>query len=633
VIKGDLTMIKQLNMGQCYSFESYNFPGYFIHHNKSFLGEIASDKRDVFKVVHGLADKRYISLESMKYPLYFLKHQGFRLKLHMYKSVNDRLFKKDASFKVVPGLADNRHISFESLNYPGYFLRHQDFQLKLHKSFDNPLFKKDASFKIVPGLADNRYISFESLNYPGYFLRHQGFQLKLHKYESINDQLFRKDASFKIVSGLADNRYISFESLNYPGYFLRHQGFQLMLHKSVNNQLFKKDASFKMVPGLASNHYISIESLNYPGRYVRHRNFHLYLETDNDNLFRKDATFKISRVLWTKKPSYIGNFPENRSRKMYDNIQGITHDVYYWYFSQKKEEKKKGNTHDQRLYKFNASDNLSSGHPIIAKKIRGYGNHPGDITYFKHGSNEYIFVPMYKSSHQSTTSRILVFRASDLELVVASKRYPTLKGPSWVALDPSGRLYHNNSDILPEPGKRIQVYDVDWNKIANKNPDFLTHLREFPLYREDGREFGTDDGTENYKIQLKFQQGATFSPTGNLFFMSHGGRKVPPSLSGIKVFNALTGEIIYRSDTTRMPFKFQFDPQWYKKHEEPEGLTFWDLDDPNAPNAPNISGQLHVMLIRNDILSHDDFYIKHYRLPCVGSTSDYTWSAPKITDI
>ena len=467
--------------------------------------------------------------------------------------------------------------------------------------------------------------SFESYNFSGYFIRHELFlgpKRFLGEITKIKSLWDKKDASFVVVPGLADNRYISFESLNLPGYFLRHQGFRLKLHKSSNDQGFKKDATFKVKPGLAFDSLVSFESLNYPGRYIRHRDFHLYLEKGNDNLFRKDATFRINpATIWVEAPTsftYISSdFPKNQSCKTYDNIQGITHDDDYWYFSQSKTTWKARKNHPAKLYKFNASDNLSNlsrENPVISKKLEGYGDHPGDITYFKRGGAEYIFVPMYKKNEESTTSRILVFRASDLELVVASDCSSTIYTPSWVAVDPSGRLYHNNNHILPESNKRIQVYDVDWNKIANKDPSFLTHLGEFPLYREDGTEFATDDGSDNYRKQLNYQQGAAFSPNGNLFFMSHGGKRVPASLSGIKVFDAQTGQIIFGSSTA-MPFKFQFDPTWPYKSEEPQGLTVWDLDDPKAPDAPNISGQLHVILLRNDWPGYDDMYIKHYRVP------------------
>ena len=46
--------------------------------------------------------------------------------------------------------------------------------------------------------------------------------------------------------------------------------------------------------------------------------------------------------------------------------------------------------------------------------------------------------------------------------------------------------------------------------------------------------------------------------------------------------------------------------------EEPEGLTFWDLDADGR--APGLRGQLHAVLLDNDLLTADDVYVKHYRL-------------------
>jgi hypothetical protein len=52
--------------------------------------------------------------------------------------------------------------------------------------------------------------------------------------------------------------------------------------------------------GLAGAAATSFRSFNYPARYLRHRDFHLWLRdstadllASNDDLFRKDATFKV----------------------------------------------------------------------------------------------------------------------------------------------------------------------------------------------------------------------------------------------------------------------------------------------------------------------------------------------------
>jgi len=73
-------------------------------------------------------------------------------------------------FNVVPGLADKSFVSFESVAFPGYFLRHQNFRLKLHRNDGSDLFQKDATFLIVKGLADDTASSIMSYNYSSHFI-------------------------------------------------------------------------------------------------------------------------------------------------------------------------------------------------------------------------------------------------------------------------------------------------------------------------------------------------------------------------------------------------------------------------------------------------------------------------------
>ena len=54
-------------------------------------------------------------------------------------------------------------------------------------------------------------------------------------------------------------------------------------------------------------------------------------------------------------------------------------------------------------------------------------------------------------------------------------------------------------------------------------------------------------------------------------------------------------------------FRFQFNGSG----EEPQGLTYWDLD--KDTRAPEIDGQLHAIMIDNTGKGADDFFFKHYR--------------------
>lgn len=99
--------------------------------------------------MRGLADDSCVSFESTNYPGYFLRHRNFKIYLDLL--TQDQLFKIDATFYKRNGLADSVYTSFESFNYPERFIRHKNFLLYLEPVASN-LSKKDATFKIKPAL-------------------------------------------------------------------------------------------------------------------------------------------------------------------------------------------------------------------------------------------------------------------------------------------------------------------------------------------------------------------------------------------------------------------------------------------------------------------------------------------------
>jgi hypothetical protein len=102
----------------------------------------------------------------------------------------------DALFKLVPGLAGSG-VSFESVNLPGYYLRHNGFRIKLHSNDGTDVFRQDASFNVRCGLADANLVSLEAVNFPGYFLRHRGAELWI---DSLGDDQHKRDATFMMES-------------------------------------------------------------------------------------------------------------------------------------------------------------------------------------------------------------------------------------------------------------------------------------------------------------------------------------------------------------------------------------------------------------------------------------------------
>jgi hypothetical protein len=140
---------------------------------------------------------RAVSLRSSNVPDRYVRHADH---LGQLSPIASSLERSDASFRVVPGLAGDGTVSLESVNYPGHFLRHQGFRIKLHADDGSQLFRDDASFHVVSGLAAADGISLESVNYEGRFLRHRDFELWL---EPADDDLSRADATFHVTAPFA----------------------------------------------------------------------------------------------------------------------------------------------------------------------------------------------------------------------------------------------------------------------------------------------------------------------------------------------------------------------------------------------------------------------------------------------
>lgn len=147
-------------------------------------------------------------------------------------------------------------------------------------------------FLLCQGAPADDFIRLESYNYRDHYIRQRDHLGELTVIKSDND---KTDSDFKIVKGLSGGNSVSFESRGFPGNYLRHQDSRIKLHRPDGTDLFRKDASFKMVPGLADASWNSFESVNYPGYYIRHSNYHLFIQNGKEDVFRKDATFRVVR--------------------------------------------------------------------------------------------------------------------------------------------------------------------------------------------------------------------------------------------------------------------------------------------------------------------------------------------------
>ncbi len=130
--------------------QSYNYQDRFVRH-ANFDVRIdpnVSPAQDAqFRVVPGLANASgYVSFESVNYPGYYLRHYAFDFVL----AANDgtSTFAADATFRQVAGLADASWSSFQSYNHTDRYIRHYGYLLKL-ETIGTAQARGDATFRLT----------------------------------------------------------------------------------------------------------------------------------------------------------------------------------------------------------------------------------------------------------------------------------------------------------------------------------------------------------------------------------------------------------------------------------------------------------------------------------------------------
>ena len=327
---------------------------------------------------------------------------------------------------------------------------------------------------------------------------------------------------------------------------------------------------------------------------------------------------------------YVRTFPYDRENGWSNELNGVCHDDENWYFTQngrlwkfpighnlntscKREDRANG------IFMVNPFDTLRSIYPKRGKNSILCCVHLGDIDHFTQNGVGYIFVPViaeYVSPMGSSKkySSISVFKACDLSFVSAQvirredgKVFSTL---GWLAINQkNGLLYTSDNEANSGNGdskSKIHVYKIGDPSKANP----LTLHSTAILADENGN-----------TLKRGAMQGGCFDGDYHLYIMngwwtqkaSHNYSK--DGKGGISVFktskNPAEGqtEMLYRLTRSYQTggFQYQFD----KTGDEPQGLTYWDLDKDRR--APGIDGQLHAIMLSNTGTGDDDFYFKHYR--------------------
>jgi hypothetical protein len=276
---------------------------------------------------------------------------------------------------------------------------------------------------------------------------------------------------------------------------------------------------------------------------------------------------------------YLGNYPSNASPGWHESAQGLTHDRDNWFITQQ-----------NYLWRIPVTHDLSSVSPSAPgvrridrrdiPQLKDF-NHFGDPDYYEFEGQGFVIVPLEHLDDHKPCSAFGVFRADSLDYVAFECLPEQAEGP-WVAVDPQGNMYSSNSKTA-----KVNKYSVDWLMLRNEQRLILKSEPPLDLLDEQGN-----------SVTLNSFAGGVISPSGQLLYIV---------ADGIHVFDLSTGRRVQRSTNDSGYFSFEFDDSFFVR-EEPEGITIWDLDD---GRAPGITGQLHALLLDNDI-GDDNVYLKHY---------------------
>ena len=262
------------------------------------------------------------------------------------------------------------------------------------------------------------------------------------------------------------------------------------------------------------------------------------------------------------------------------------------------------------------------------KEFQQYG-HAGDIDAYKHTNGQYyILVPLtghsvymdsidrYYGHHMVLLANepkpaIAFFRASDMKFINYAYLDPQQRDVGWCSVNHRDLFLYTSNDET----EKLFKYKIYWEKILGGIDHDGIALQDLqPALR---------NGNNTNNVHLFDMQGAEFSPSGDLLYVSSGMINCSilgwsfsvnhPNIDGIHVFKFENPHWVEvrKSDNSSMPpsapscFDVKFDSDGCHG-DELEGITVWDLD---GKSVPNCSGQLHVILDNHT----DNTTIQHFK--------------------
>jgi hypothetical protein len=342
----------------------------------------------------------------------------------------------------------------------------------------------------------------------------------------------------------------------------------------------------------------------------------------------------------------ICTYPKNATNDWNPNgteSQGVTNDGSNWYFTTTDNDGR--NAHLWKIPVSIALDQNVQGYPGVGlvdmmnfpELAKNHYWHWGDPDHYKYNGIDYILVPL-TSDISGKTPSIAIFRALDLNLIAYNTFPSNIDLPSigWCAINPDGDLITSKDNALV-----LERFSINWS-LLESSPTQLSMLHTGTYRLKDENDAPLDT--------LHNMQGGEFTSSGELLYISCGsgecyifgllgGGHGVYTTDGLHVFETKKWKEIKRSTNHLKGERSCFDYNFNNKcaclsgSQTPEGLTIWDLDD---QQAPNISGQLHVLVnfynryaFCNDALSLQHFSGKLHVDNDIGSIPSWPhWGAP-----
>ncbi len=296
---------------------------------------------------------------------------------------------------------------------------------------------------------------------------------------------------------------------------------------------------------------------------------------------------------------YLGNYPSDKGGEWTSKLQGIANDDEAWFLTQL-----------DTIWRVPLDVDFAHTKKMPARvthlkmpeelKKAGY-DHFGDPDVFE----TYLFVPVEGKSVLAPLIAVFEIQGRDLKYV---NYFPLARyqRSGWCAISPDGQLYTSNNII--DRDSPIVKYDVYWDLLTTTGRLELAFAGDYELTGIPD-EFGGNVS--------KYIQGGDFSTDGQYLFLSNGkvqglsGTRERTHDKGIWVFSndaGKWGNFVTKS-AQKGDFRFEYKPF---VGEEPEGLTYWDLQANSGaytgPRGPGLDGQLHVILLNRGA----SVWIKHY---------------------